>query len=212
MWDQRYSQKPFAYGREPNDFLAQAAVALPTGSDVLCLAEGQGRNAVFLATLGHNVVAVDLSRVGLQRAMEWAAENGVPLTTLVADLADFDMGEERWDGIVSIWCHLPPDLRRDVYRRCIRALRPGGILILEAYTPEQVENGTGGPPNPEMMATLDELKQDLDGLEFLYAMETEREVHEGDLHNGWSAVVQIMAKKGGRGPDMIRGVTHPVYP
>lgn len=199
MWDARYSQHRDAYGRKPNDFLQGAAHHLAPESHVLCLAEGEGRNAVYLALQGHSVTAMDLSAVGMKRAEEWAAENGVALTTVCADLADFDMGVERWDAVVLIWVHLPPGLRREVLRRCVQALLPGGVLLLEAYTPKQVQYGTGGPPDPAFMANLDDLAADLEGLILLEAREVEREIHEGAMHNGWSAVVQVVGKK----PDHI---------
>lgn len=194
MWDERYAEPGFAYGTEPNDFLVQAAHHIPPGP-VLCLAEGQGRNAVFLAGLGHPVTAVDQSAVGLSKARQLATERGVHIETEVADLADFDLGDGRWAGIVSIFCHLPPDLRRKVYAAAVRALVPGGVLVLEAYTPAQLTHRTGGPQVIELLASQATLQAELAGLEWLEAREIERDIHEGPYHNGRSAVVQLVGRR-----------------
>jgi hypothetical protein len=114
---------------------------------------------------------------------------------VVADLEEFDLGVERWDGIVSIWCHTPPSLRARLHRSVVTALRPGGVFLLEAYAPEQLEYRTGGPPTAELMMTLAAVREELDGLDFLDAEETLREVHEGTYHDGLSAVLHVVARK-----------------
>lgn len=196
MWDQRYAEPGFAYGSEPNDFLSQNAERyLPAGGEVLSLAEGEGRNAVFLAQRGFRVTGVDGSPVGLAKARALAAERGVAIETVVADLADYDLGAARWDGIVSIWCHTPPALRARLHRAVVAALRPGGVVLLEAYTPKQLAYRTGGPPDAAMMMTADGLRAELAGLDILVADERLREVHEGKYHQGTSAVVQLIARK-----------------
>jgi 2-polyprenyl-3-methyl-5-hydroxy-6-metoxy-1,4-benzoquinol methylase len=194
MWDQRYSRDNYAYGTKPNDFLMEMSDKLPTGK-VLCLAEGEGRNAVWLAEQGHQVTAVDASKVGLQKARKLAKARGVEITTVHADLADYDIGTQQWDAIISIFCHLPHDLRQDIHRRCVKGLRDKGMMLLEAYTPLQLEYKTGGPPVAEMMMDMKSLSGELIGLEFLHLQECVREIHEGEFHNGTGAVVQVLAKK-----------------
>lgn len=194
MWDERYSEPGFAYGTEPNDFLRERAAQLEPGR-TLSLAEGEGRNAVFLAGLGHEVTAVDASAVGLDKARQLAAERGLDIDTRVADLAAFEIEPGAWDNIVSIFCHLPPEVRRRLHRAVVAGLRPGGMLLLEAYTPAQIALGTGGPPVPELTMTLDALREELAGLTFLHAAELEREVIEGRYHTGRAAVVQVLARK-----------------
>jgi SAM-dependent methyltransferase len=196
MWNQRYSEPGFAYGTEPNDFLASNAerYLCPKG-EILCLAEGEGRNAVFLARLGFRVTGVDSSAVGLEKARKLAEQHGVGIETVVADLGDFDLGAERWDGITSIWCHTPPDLRARLHRSVVAALRPGGVLLLESYTPAQLGYKTGGPPTAELMMTLAAVRDELAGLEMVSAEEKLREVHEGRYHDGMSAVLQVVARK-----------------
>lgn len=193
-WNERYDTEEFVYGREPNAFLAGVSAMMPPG-DVLCLAEGEGRNAVFLARRGHRVLAVDASAVGLAKAAQLAEEHGVRIETLTADLADLVIEPGRWDAIVSIFCHVPPPIRRTLHRQAVAGLRPGGLFVLEAYTPAQLELRTGGPPTVELLMTLADLREELAGLEFLQAREIERDVVEGRLHTGRGAVVQIVARK-----------------
>ncbi len=196
MWDERYGEPGYAYGTDPNDFLvANAERTLPPKGEILSLAEGEGRNAVYLARLGFRVTGVDGSAVGLEKARKLAKFHGVDIRTEITDLGAFDLGVERWDGIVSIWCHTPPDLRARLHRSVVAALRPGGVLLLEAYTPRQLEYKTGGPPTAELMMTLAALREELVGLDLLVAEEKLREVHEGKYHDGLSAVVQVVARK-----------------
>jgi SAM-dependent methyltransferase len=195
MWDERYGKPGFAYGTTPNTFLTSVAGRIPVGR-VLSLGEGEGRNAVYLATCGHEVVAVDGSRVGLAKAERLAEERGVTITTVVSDLAEFAIEREHWDGIISIFCHVPPTVRARLHAAIVRGLKPGGVFILEAYTPAQLEYRTGGPPTRELMMSLSELQNELDGLDLVHARELERNVHEGRGHTGLSAVVQIVGVRG----------------
>lgn len=191
-WDERYSKEGWVFGTEPNEFLQQEVHRIPEGQ-VLCLGEGEGRNSVFLAELGYEVVGVDRSQVGLDKAQSLARERGVFVETVFSSIEDFDLKEGEWEGIVSIFFHLPPELREKVHRSVVQGLAPGGILILEAYTPRQLELGTGGPPDPEKLMTLDLLREELEGLDFLVAREIERDVQEGHLHSGVGSVVQVVA-------------------
>lgn len=194
-WDARYAEPGWAFGTEPNDFLRENAHRLAPASRVLCLAEGEGRNAVHLATLGHEVTGVDLSSVGLAKAESYARECGVRITTAIADLGTWDLGESAWDAIVSVFAHVPADVRGPLHARVVRALRAGGLLLLEAYTPAQLERGTGGPGDASKLMTLAALRAELTGLDFELAREIEREVIEGRYHSGRSAVVQVVARK-----------------
>lgn len=194
-WDERYSTDEYVYGKEPNDFVREQATTIPPEARVLCLAEGEGRNAVFLAGLSHRVVAVDQSKVGLEKARKLAAERQVTVETVVGDLAELRIEPGGWDAIVSVWCHVPTDVRRDLHRRVVEGLRPGGVLILEAYTPRQLGYGTGGPPDPDRLMTLAGLREELEGLALEVAEETEREIHEGAKHDGLSHVVRIVARR-----------------
>ena len=194
FWDARYGEAGFAYGEQPNDFLREQAAALPPGR-ALCLAEGEGRNAVHLAQLGHAVLAQDLSSVGLAKARQLAERRGVAIETLCCDLADFEPEPEAFDLVVAIWMHLPPPLRADTHRRAVAALRPGGQLILEAYTPRQLQLGTGGPPTETLLIEPEELRRELAGQDLLLLEERQRWIEEGPYHRGRSAVVQAIGRK-----------------
>ena len=195
MWDERYGDERFFYGTQPNDFLRMHAAAIPPGGRVLCLGEGEGRNAVFLAGLGFAVVALDQSAVGLRKALQLATARGVSITTLQASLEHYPFEAGYWDAIVSIWCHLPSSLRGKVHGQVAAGLKPGGLFLLEAYRPDQLKFGTGGPKDEDMLPTLAQLRGELSGLEFEYAAESERDVQEGQGHAGRSAVVQVRARK-----------------
>lgn len=195
FWDARYSEPGFAYGSEPNDFLRSVVSRLPAGGRVLCLAEGEGRNAVFLAGQGFVAHAMDQSPVGLEKAQRLAAERGVTITTEVADLDGYDLGESAWDAVVAIWCHLPSSLRARVHAGAVRALRPGGAFVLESYAPGQLAHDTGGPRDLDMLPGVDTLKLELAGLDFEHAVEIERAVAEGKYHQGMSATAQVLGRK-----------------
>jgi SAM-dependent methyltransferase len=194
MWDQRYSSEEYAYGKAPNEFLAERVSCIPPGK-VLSIAEGEGRNAVFLAKQGYAVTGVDASLVGLNKARKLADENEVSVEFIHADLADYDLGENRWDGIVSIFCPLPSLLRKALYQKVMAALKPRGVFLLEAYTPAQLEHGTGGGNSVDVMQSEASLRVELAGLRFEYLKELERDVKEGTYHTGIGSVVQAIATR-----------------
>jgi SAM-dependent methyltransferase len=194
FWNNRYAVTGHVYGEAPNVFVAEVAPQIPAGP-VLCLAEGEGRNAVHLATLGHRVTAVDQSEVGLAKARRLAGARGVEIETVLADLANYSIATGAWTGIVATFAHLPPALRRRVHRDVVAGLQPGGVFVLEAYTPAQLAFDTGGPKSPELLMTLAGLREELSGLQFLIARELERDVTEGAGHTGRGAVVQILTRR-----------------
>jgi SAM-dependent methyltransferase len=197
MWDQRFGEPGFAYGTEPNDFLRSVVNRLSRSAPVLCIGEGEGRNAVFLAQQGLKVTAVDSSAVGLAKARDLAGERGVTIETVHADLADFDLGTGRWGAVVEIFCHMPEPLRSEVHRRVVSALAPGGAFVLEAYTPAQLDYRTGGPPVLERLYDRESVTDALSGLELAHVEELVREIREGKYHNGPGAVLQVLAVKPG---------------
>ncbi|MCH8956696.1 class I SAM-dependent methyltransferase [candidate division KSB1 bacterium] len=200
MWNEKYSAEHYIFGTKPNDFLAQNFNVFPEGN-ILCLAEGEGRNAVFLAKQGYTVTAVDASLAGLDKARKLAAENNVTVEFIHDDMEKYDLGNEKWDGIVSIFFHIPGNIRRELHRKVVVGLKNGGVMLLEAYTPEQQKHGTGGPPTADstmaadLMMTAELLTQELKGLQFSHILELEREVVEGTDHSGTAAVVQVIASK-----------------
>jgi SAM-dependent methyltransferase len=196
MWDERYAREGFAFGDQPNDFLRSQEERIRAGGmRALCLGEGHGRNAIWLAKLGLKVTAVDLSAVGLSKAVEWASQSGLELSAVQADLREWEIQPDSWDLIVSIFCHMPSEIRAHVHRGVVRGLASGGVFILEAYTPSQIGRGTGGPPDPDMLPTAALLAAELEGLEVLESREITRNVLEGRSHTGISDVVQFVAQK-----------------
>jgi SAM-dependent methyltransferase len=195
MWDQRYSEEGFAYGSEPNDFLVAAVEFLPPNGTILCLGEGEGRNAVYLAERGHHVVAVDSSAVGLAKAASFARHRGVVLRTEKADLADYTIPPFSYDGIISIFCHLRPEVQAKVHAQIYQGLRPGGIFILEGFSKKQIEFDSGGPKDEALLMDLDTLKQELSALKLRHTVERERVIHEGKYHDGRSAIIQVIGVK-----------------
>jgi SAM-dependent methyltransferase len=197
QWNERYSIDEYYYGTEPNEFLKAHASRIPTHGKVLCLAEGEGRNAVYLASLGYQVTAVDGSKVGLEKLQKLAKLRGVSVEAVVADLAEYTIEPGTWDAIVSIWCHVPKTLRESLHLNSVRGLKTGGVFALESYHPRQLEFKSGGPPSAELMMTSDALREELEGLDFEVLREIDREVKEGPGHQGRSAVVQALAVKKG---------------
>ncbi len=197
FWNPRFAGEQYAYGSAPNDFLKAQAGRLAAGSRVLSLGEGEGRNAIHLASLGHDVTAVDAAHTGLIKLLQRAARESLTVTATLADLADYAIPPAHWHAIVSIFCHLPPALRRTVLRDCVSGLAPGGLFILEGYTPRQLGFGTGGPKDVALLLEPDDIRAELDGLELLHFAEVQREVVEGSLHTGMAAVLQVVARKPG---------------
>ena len=195
-WDDRYGTEDYAYGIEPNAFLAARADRIAPGGRVLSLGEGEGRNAVFLARKGLRVTGIDGSAVGLAKAQRLAAQYGVQIETVHGDLASVPFPTDV-DAVVSIFCHLPSMLRRAVHRRAESGLRTGGVVIIELYRPEQLAFGTGGPPVVDLLATLADLREDFSSCTMEEGAEIVRDVVEGRLHTGKAAVLQAVFRKTG---------------
>jgi cyclopropane fatty-acyl-phospholipid synthase-like methyltransferase len=159
------------------------------------LAEGEGRNAVFLASLGLDVLGVDGSEVGLAKAHRLAESKGVAIKTEVADLATYEPPANFYGSVVSIFAHLPSDVRRRLYRLVEQSLKPGGIILLEAYSKSQMSRDTGGPKDPDMLMTVVDIQKEFSNCEVLLCQEIERQVVEGEFHTGLASVVQFIGKK-----------------
>ena len=203
-WDERY-RSGWAYGKQPNAFLAAAAAAHLSVAPlrVLSLGEGQGRNVAHLAAMGHECTAVDASAVGLAKARCLAEQRGVAarVTTLVADLEEYEPGEGCWDVIVMIFCALPPPQRARLHRACAHALHPGGLVLIECFAPRQTELRVsgGGVPGPDAAVLVEwtTLAAELDGLEVVEGRQVDRRLSEGGFHRGAAALSQLVARKPG---------------
>ena len=193
MWNERYAVDEFVYGTEPNTFLVEHAAMLP--GPVLSLAEGEGRNAVFLASMGLQVHGVDGSEVGLGKAQALARAKGVEIETEVADLEFFEPEANRYGSVISISAHLPSAIRKKLYPLIYRCLRPGGIILLEAYSENQLTRETGGPKDPDMVMTREKIEREFPNCEPLLLREIEREIHEGRFHTGLASVVQFIGQR-----------------
>jgi SAM-dependent methyltransferase len=194
FWDERYGVPHYVFGTQPNEFLAAHVGDLPPGGLVLSLGEGEGRNGTFLAARGFRVVAIDGSAVGADKARRLAAERGVGLDYRVGDLSRAPL-PPTLDAAVSIFCHMPSQLRRAVHRRVEAALRPGGVLLAELYRPAQLALATGGPKDVDLLPTLADLLADFPGCDVVHGAELERVVVEGPRHTGLAAVVQVILRK-----------------
>lgn len=194
FWEERYREAQFAYGTEPNDFLR--SIAIGEGLKVLCLAEGEGRNGVYLAGLGNDVTCIDYSEEGLKKTRQLASQNGVEVSCICADLGEMNLAENSWDVVIGIFAHFPSRVKQHIWPQIYASLKPGGMLILEVYDQEQLRFGTGGPQQPDLLYSKEELEQLL-GNQFdqLHIEKVYREVHEGTYHNGASATLQVLATK-----------------
>mmetsp|Transcript_5315 Transcript_5315/g.14940 ORF Transcript_5315/g.14940 Transcript_5315/m.14940 type:complete len:210 (+) Transcript_5315:130-759(+) len=205
MWDERYgSTDDFVYGTEPNSFLKEIlpSLNLQPGAKCLLLAEGEGRNGVYLAEQGMKVTGVDISQEGLRKAQLLATQRNVKIETVLADLATYDFGNEKWDAIVSISNHLPPPIRERVLHAIGPSLKKGGFFLLEGYTPRQLEFKSGGPPSEALMYSEAILEKAFGGsdaaippMSILRNKELVHCVKEGAFHTGDAAVVQFIGRK-----------------
>lgn len=197
MWDQRYARPGYLFGTEPADFVRAQAGALAPGSRVLSVADGEGRNSVYLAGLGHQVTAFDASAVALDKARALAAQKGVSVDFRQSGIEDWDWSQP-YDAVVGVFIQFtPPELRDRLFGWMAQAVAPGGLLLLHGYAPRQVEYGTGGPGNPAHMYTEELLRGAFAGWEILRLEDYDREIDEGPGHSGLSALVDLVARKAG---------------
>ena len=194
FWNEKYANTDYAYGTEPNEFLVSAVAKLKRG-ETLSLAEGEGRNAVWLAQQGFTVSSIEQSEKGVAKTLRLALQRGVIVMAERGELETFNIQPNSWDLMVSIYAHTPQELRRKLHRQVVAGLKPGGVFILEAYTPAQIPNNTGGPKDASLMPTAELLRSELHGLVFDHLEEIERDVVEGSLHTGTAHVVHLVAHR-----------------
>ncbi|MCM3710412.1 class I SAM-dependent methyltransferase [Sporosarcina luteola] len=194
FWHERFSTEEYIYGKEPNQFVVEAAHVLPKGK-VLCIAEGEGRNAVYLASLGFDVTAWDYAQAGLDKTQQLANEKGVSVKTELRDLAEVVWEEKQWDAIVHIFGHFPEDVMEKTMTGIQKALKVGGYYVSELYTKEQLRYGTGGPRDSVMLMDPADILHKFDGyfIKHFHVGEVNRE--EGQLHTGTAHVVQSIFQK-----------------
>jgi len=195
FWNERFAEPGYMYGNQPNDFLKEHAYVLKESGKVLCLAEGEGRNAVFLASLGYDVSSVDFSDSGLKKTQILAAEHNVSVRTVCADLIDYNLQQEAWDGMVMIFGHFSKELRTSLFQRIESGLKKGGTFLMEVYAKEQLSHGTGGPKSIEFLYDQLELEEAFRGFSKVAIQAVTREIKEGNYHHGISSTLQVIATK-----------------
>lgn len=195
-WDERFSDPDYIFGTTPNVFLAAQAQRLAPGMKALAVADGEGRNGVWLAQQGLEVTAFDVSPVGVAKALALAQKAGVTLDAGVAAAEDWLWKPATYDVVVAIFIQFaPPALRAQMFEGMLATLKPGGLLILQGYTPGQLEHKTGGPPRADHLYTADLLRESFAGQEFLELREHESVLAEGSKHAGRSALIDCVLRK-----------------
>ena len=195
-WQARFATPDYAFGKEPNYFLKSCQKLLPPHGRALAVADGEGRNGVWLAEQGLDVLSLDFSPAAQTKARALAAERGVRATFVQADVHAFDYPETAFDVVVEIFAQFSPPAQRAIkWRGMRRSLKPGGLLIIQGYTPKQLQYGTGGPKQLENLYTRAMLEQEFGDFRDLKIVEEEREMREGASHAGMSAVIGLTGTK-----------------
>jgi SAM-dependent methyltransferase len=194
MWDDKFNKPSYFYGTKPNDFLSLCSPHIRPQARILSLGEGEGRNALHLLEKGHHVSCIDGSKVAKEKCLKLCSGYQNQLSYEVVDLSHY-RPTDTFDAIISIWCHLPSKLTKDMFQLASTYLKPGGLFILEAYTPRQLDYGTGGPKDLDMLCDVSTIGSMLFDLKPLILQETTRYIEEGEGHNGQSATVQLLAMK-----------------
>jgi 2-polyprenyl-3-methyl-5-hydroxy-6-metoxy-1,4-benzoquinol methylase len=194
QWDERYARQEYIYGTEPNKFLKEQLSLLKPGR-ILFPAEGEGRNAVFAASLGWETDAFDQSFEGQKKALKLATHKGVSINYYIQSLNDWNPEPDQYDCIALIFVHLPDGLRQQVHKAVVRALKPGGTLLLEAFTLNQLPRTSGGPKTAELLFLEEQVTSDFKDLIFAEFAETQTTLDEGPLHQGVADVIQLTAFK-----------------
>lgn len=195
-WETRYAIPEYAFGKDPNYFLASCKTLLPKSGRVLAVADGEGRNEVWLAEQGLDVLSIDFSPSAQQKARTLAAERHVNVAFQQVDVHTWDYPEAAFDVVVEIFAQFSSPAERALkWAGMRRALKPGGLLIIQGYTPKQLEYGTGGPKQAENLYTRSMLEDGFRAYRDMNIVEEEREMYEGTSHRGMSAVINFTARK-----------------
>ena len=197
-WDARFAKPGLLFGAEPNAFLVREAARLAPASRVLSVADGEGRNSLWLAEQGHAVTAFDLSPIAVDKARHWAAERGASVEFHIAGIDDWNWMPDQFDAVVAIFVQFAdPALRQRMFDGMWRTLQPGGLLLVQGYTPKQLDYRTGGPGRLDHLYTPELLRELLPAADWLVLHEHEATLHEGTGHAGRSALIDVVARKPG---------------
>lgn len=196
FWNERFSTPDYLFGEEPNEFLVQQSYWLDPGSKVLCIADGEGRNGVWLARQGHKVLSNDFSSAAQEKARALAEKCQVEVAFDSQSLEEFSWPSDTFDAVIGIFFQFAaPDLRSAIFAGMKRVVVPGGLVIIEGYRPEQLDYGTGGPKALDQLYTVDMLAGAFADFEILHLESIDKEVEEGKGHRGISALVDLVARK-----------------
>jgi len=195
FWDQRYQSADYAYGIEPNMFFKERLKAFSQPGKILFPMEGEGRNAVHAARLGWDVHAFDYSEAGREKALRLAKLNDVSIDYKILSAENFKRNDSNYDVIVLIFAHLPSEIRKLFHLELYNSLRPGGLIILEAFNPSQLGLPSGGPKEPSLLYTLKMLENDFPAMKTIFGTESTVELKEGEFHSGPAQVVRWVAEK-----------------
>lgn len=197
FWNERFDKEEFIFGKEPNEYLVEKANKyLKPKSKVLCIADGEGRNGVWLAKQGMQVVGFDASDIALAKAKQFAGDNQVEVEYSFSDTDSFDWQKNAYDAVIGIFIQFAdPAMRERIFKQTYEALKSGGIFILQGYTPKQLEYKTGGPSLIEHLYTEELIRDLAQEFQILELVSYERELSEGPRHTGMSAILGLVAKK-----------------
>lgn len=195
FWDQRYQGDEYIFGRQANDFIKAVTPPAQAGQTAYAPADGEGRNGVYLARLGYDVTSIDVSRYAVEKANALAQEHQVPIKARIGDALHTDFPDHHFDLIIICFMHFMPDDHEVFIAENKRLLKPGGLLILEGYTLDQIPLSSGGPKNPEMMMSAHALEKSFADFDIQLLQETRRYLAEGARHQGEAATVQLLARK-----------------
>jgi SAM-dependent methyltransferase len=194
FWDKRYSEPSLAYGKEPNVYFKQKIDLLQAGK-LLLPGEGEGRNALYAAINGWKVIAIDSSFKAKEKALALANKKKIKIEYIVSQIEEYDFHKEKFDAAALIFVHFPPEKRKKIHEAIINSLKPGGLLIIEAFSKKQIVRNSGGPRSIEMLYDLDDLLIDFKEMNIEESYETQIDLHEGKYHRGIADVIRIFAKK-----------------
>lgn len=195
FWNQRYTEAELAYGEAPNEFYAEELKKIKKPGRLLLPMEGQGRNAVFAAKLGWEVVAFDYSEEGRNSALKLAKKHGVEIDYIISSMEGYELGESTFDAIAMIYAHLPEEIRQKSHQKLIKGLKNEGTFILEGFEKKQLNYNSGGPKNESMLYSVDIIKEDFKSTKVCLCKEKIIELKEGQYHKGRAAVVRFVGKK-----------------
>lgn len=194
FWNERYQSAEYIYGIQPNEFLVEQLKSLPHG-EILLVAEGEGRNAVYAAKLGWHVTAIDFSEDGKKKALDLAAAKQVFIDYQVIEAEKYDFPTEKFDAIALIYAHFDEQNRGFIHQKCIDSLKKGGIIILEGFNKNQLNYTSGGPKKESMLYNTEMLEKDFENLAVKHTIELQIELSEGKFHKGAAEVIRFIGRK-----------------